>query len=123
MDGQAASPPGPATGRGRHPSAATRHKLISAPRAEEKTISLLSLVHAGDPAMGRWSKVNRFTWLPFAAMTQRSLLTPATLERMNARCLPSGEYMGERSIQPGVGEDISRRLESAIDKTEIQARV
>src|SRR3954451_1874949 len=52
-----------------------------------------------------------------------SLLTPATVERMNAMRFPSGEYIGARSSDPGGGDVISRMLESPSDSTAIQARV
>ena len=59
MEGQTASPTGPATGTGTHPVAETRHKPMATPRSEENMISRLSAVHAGDPMIGRRSKVRR----------------------------------------------------------------
>src|SRR5215469_6024442 len=124
MEGHFASPTGPATGRGgEQPVAHTRHRPIAAPRLEEKTISRLSAVHVGDPMIGRLSNVRRFAAPPRVGITNMSLLTPATVERMNVSSFPSGENIGLRSIEPAGGDENCRMLKSASDSIEIQERV
>src|SRR5215468_6098028 len=124
MEGHLASPTGPATGRGgEQPVAHTRQRAVAAPRSEEKTISRLSAVHVGDPMIGRLSNVRRFATPPFVGTTNMSLLTPATVERMNVSAFPSGENMGLRSIEPAGGDENCRMLKSASDSNEIQERV
>src|SRR5215831_6501446 len=104
MEGQLASPIGPATGRGVLPAAETRHRPVAAARFEENTISRLSAVHAGGPMMGRLSKVRRLASPPLAGITKMSLLTPATVERTNATWVPSAENDGSRSTDSPGGE-------------------
>src|SRR5215469_6890818 len=124
MEGHFASPTGPATGRGgEQPVAQTLQRAVAAPRSDEKMISRLSGVHAGDPMIGRLSNVRRFAEPPFIDITKMSLLTPATVERMNVSSFPSGENIGLRSIDPAGGDENCRVLESAIDNKEIQERV
>ncbi len=73
--------------------------------------------------MGRLSKVRRRAGPPLAEVTKMSLLTPAAVERMKAMWVPSGEYTGAWSRDPGGGEVSTRVLESAMDKTEMVERV
>src|SRR5215471_8256596 len=97
MDGHVASPTGPATGSGKQPVAKTLQRPVVAPRLDEKISSRLSAVHVGGPMIGRLSNVRRFGLPPLEGITKTSLLTPATVERINAICLPSGENVGARS--------------------------
>ena len=73
--------------------------------------------------IGRLSNVRRFAGPPFVDMTNMSLLTPATVERMNVISFPSGENMGLRSIEPAGGDENGRVLKSVSDSKEILERV
>ena len=69
MEGQTASPTGPATGTGLHPVAETLHRPVATPRSEENMISRPLAVHAGDPIIGRRSKVRRLGSPPLVDIT------------------------------------------------------